>query len=68
MKKIFVPALLLGVIVPNAVYGAVKPPVSGEENAYVGKEMGGPRVSYVWIVHCRCAIGYYPWALRMSRV
>ena len=40
MKKIFVPALLLGVIVPNAVYGAVNPPVSGEENAYVGKTQG----------------------------
>ena len=34
MKKIFVPALLLGVIVPNAVYG------SGEENAYVGGKTG----------------------------
>lgn len=40
MKKIFVPALLLGVIVPNAVYGAVNPPVSGEENAYVGGKDG----------------------------
>lgn len=40
MKKIFVPVLLLGVIVPNAVYGAVNPPVSGEENAYVGGKGG----------------------------
>lgn len=40
MKKIFVPALLLGVIVPNAVYGAVNPPDSGEENAYVGGKGG----------------------------
>ena len=30
MKKIFVPALLLGVIVPNAVYGATVPPVADE--------------------------------------
>mgnify|MGYP001777749976 FL=1 len=40
MKKIFVPALLLGVIVPNAVYGATVPPDSGEENAYVGGMTG----------------------------
>ena len=56
MKKIFVPALLLGVIVPNAVYG------SGEENAYVGGKTG-----YVTCQLCmETAMSLREWILAMG--
>ena len=72
MKKIFVPALLLGVIVPNAVYGAVNPPVSGEENAYVDTTATDLYMSSFLFLHfCDDALGVlglYFSAFILSRV
>ena len=62
MKKIFVPALLLGVIVPNAVCGATVPPVADEENAYVGGMNG-----YVICQLCmETAMNLREWILAMG--